>query len=54
MTSTVHGILAGYDGSPGSEQALLWAAREARWRQTIVTVCHAWAAGDCRGGARGR
>jgi nucleotide-binding universal stress UspA family protein len=42
MTSTIHGILVGYDGSPGSEQALLWAAREARRRATIVTVCHAW------------
>ena len=41
MTSTVHGILVGYDGSPGSEQALRWAAREARWRGTVLTVCHA-------------
>jgi nucleotide-binding universal stress UspA family protein len=43
MTGTIHGILAGYDGSPGSEQALGWAVREARSRGTIVTVCHAWA-----------
>jgi nucleotide-binding universal stress UspA family protein len=43
MTGTIHGILAGYDGSPGSERALRWAAREARSRGTIVTVCHAWA-----------
>jgi nucleotide-binding universal stress UspA family protein len=42
MTSTIHGILVGYDGSPGSEQALLWAAREAHGRGTVVTVCHAW------------
>ena len=45
MTGTIHGILVGYDGSPGSEQALLWAAREAHWRGSIVTVCHAWAPG---------
>ena len=46
MTGTIHGILVGYDGSPGSEQALLWAAREARWRGTILTVCHACAPGQ--------
>ena len=45
MTGTSLGILAGYDGSPGSEQALLWAASEANWRETMVTVCHAWAPG---------
>jgi nucleotide-binding universal stress UspA family protein len=45
MTGTVHGILVGYDGSPGSEQALSWAVREARSRGTILTVCHSWAAG---------
>lgn len=44
MTGAIHGILVGYDSSPGSEQALLWAACEASWRGTIVTVCHAWAA----------
>jgi nucleotide-binding universal stress UspA family protein len=42
MTGAIHGILVGYDGSPSSERALLWAAREARWRGTVVTVCHAW------------
>lgn len=41
MTSAAHGILVGYDGSPGSERALRWAAREARWRGTVLTVCHA-------------
>jgi nucleotide-binding universal stress UspA family protein len=46
MTSTIHGILAGYDGSPDSEQALRWAAREARWRGTVLTVCHACAPGE--------
>jgi nucleotide-binding universal stress UspA family protein len=49
MTGTTHGILVGYDGSPDSEQALAWAACEARWRGTIVTVCHAWAPGYFRG-----
>jgi nucleotide-binding universal stress UspA family protein len=41
MTSTTHGILVGYDGSPCSERALLWAAREARWHGTVLTICHA-------------
>jgi len=43
MTDTTHGILIGYDGSPGSEQALGWALQEARWRDAVLTVCHAWA-----------
>jgi nucleotide-binding universal stress UspA family protein len=43
MASKVNGILAGYDQSPGSEHALTWAAREARSRGTVLTVCHAWA-----------
>ena len=46
MTSAIHGILVGYDGSPDSERALRWAAREARWRDTVLTVCHACARGD--------
>ena len=45
MTSTAHGILVGYDGSPGSERALSWALREARWRGTVLTLCHAWPPG---------
>jgi nucleotide-binding universal stress UspA family protein len=46
MTSTIHGVLVGYDGSPDSERALLWAAREARWRGTVLTICHACAPGE--------
>ena len=46
MTSATYGILVGYDGSPDSERALQWAAREARWRGTVLTVCHACAPGD--------
>ena len=42
MTRTVYGIVAGYDGSPGAAQALRWAAREARDRNTTLTVCLAW------------
>ena len=42
---SAEGILVGYDGSPGSEQALSWAAREARTRKTALTVCHAWTLG---------
>jgi len=45
MAGTADGILAGYDGSPGSERALSWAAREARSRGTVLTVCHACAPG---------
>ncbi len=33
------GIVVGYDGSPGSEDALAWAAREALARQAELTVC---------------
>jgi nucleotide-binding universal stress UspA family protein len=42
MTTTVHGIVAGYDGSPGAARALRWAAREADARRTTLTVCLAW------------
>jgi nucleotide-binding universal stress UspA family protein len=45
MADTVNGILTGYDGSPGSEQALEWALWEARARKAVLTVCHAWAPG---------
>ena len=45
MAGTVHGVLTGYDGSPGSEEALIWATREARARGAVLTVCHAWALG---------
>jgi nucleotide-binding universal stress UspA family protein len=45
MAGTGYGIVAGYDGSPGSEQALSWAAREARARGVALTVCHAWGLG---------
>jgi nucleotide-binding universal stress UspA family protein len=45
MTGDSDGIIAAYDGSPGSEQALSWAAREARSRGLTLTVCHAWAPG---------
>ena len=45
MTGSANGILVGYDGSPCSEEALLWAAREATSRRLPLTVCHAWALG---------
>ena len=44
-TNHDHGVLAGFDGSPGSEQAVLWAMNEARARAAVLTVCHAWAPG---------
>jgi nucleotide-binding universal stress UspA family protein len=45
MTGTTDGVLVGYDGSASSERALRWALREARWRDAVLTVCHAWAPG---------
>jgi len=45
MTGATHGILVGYDGSPGSERALCWAVREAYYHGSVLTVCHAHAAG---------
>jgi nucleotide-binding universal stress UspA family protein len=43
MAGIADGIVAGYDGSPGSDQALRWAVREAQARGTVLTVCLAWA-----------
>lgn len=46
MASTKNQILVGYDGSSSSQEALRWAAREARDRSAALTVCHAWTAGS--------
>lgn len=46
MTGMNNGIVAGYDGSPGADQALRWAVREARARDAVLTVCLAWAPED--------
>jgi nucleotide-binding universal stress UspA family protein len=43
MTGVTYDIVAGYDGSPGSAEAVRWAAREAQARGTALTVCLAWA-----------
>jgi len=43
MTGVTDGIVAGYDGSPGSADAVRWAAREAKACDTTLTVCLAWA-----------
>ena len=43
MTALRNGIVAGYDGSPGSDQALRWAAEETRAHGCTLTVCLAWA-----------
>jgi nucleotide-binding universal stress UspA family protein len=48
MTGMTDGIVAGYDGSPGSDEALRWAAREAWARGTALTICLAWPAPDLR------
>jgi nucleotide-binding universal stress UspA family protein len=42
------GIIVGYDGSEGSDEALRWAAREAWARGTALTICLAWPAADLR------
>lgn len=42
MADMNDGIVAGYDGSPGSEDALHWAADEAWARGTNLVVCLAW------------
>jgi nucleotide-binding universal stress UspA family protein len=39
MTRYTDGIVAGFDGSPDSEQALRWAVREADARGAILTAC---------------
>ncbi len=42
MTALRNGIVAGYDGSPGSDQALRWAVEETRGHGCTLTVCLAW------------
>jgi nucleotide-binding universal stress UspA family protein len=46
MTGMTDGIVAGYDGSAGSDEALCWAAREAWARGTALTICLVWPAAD--------
>ena len=48
MTGMTDGIIAGYDGSAGSDEALHWAAREAWARGTALTICLTWPAADLR------
>ena len=43
MAGKSEGVIVGYDGSAGSDEALRWAAREAKARGTMLTVCLAWA-----------
>jgi nucleotide-binding universal stress UspA family protein len=45
MAGTELGILVGYDGSPGSQEALAWAVAEATPRGSPLTICSAWAPG---------
>jgi nucleotide-binding universal stress UspA family protein len=42
MAGMPDGIIAGYDGSAGCDEALRWAGREARARGTVLTICLAW------------
>jgi nucleotide-binding universal stress UspA family protein len=46
MAGMTDGIVAGYDGSPASDDALRWAGREAWARGTVLTICLAWAPDD--------
>jgi nucleotide-binding universal stress UspA family protein len=46
MTGMTDGIMAGYDGSEGSHDALRWAATEAWARGTVLTICLAWPRDD--------
>jgi nucleotide-binding universal stress UspA family protein len=46
MAGMPDGIIAGYDGSAGSDEALRWAAREACARGTVLTICLAWPPDD--------
>jgi len=43
MAGMTDGVVVGYDGSPGSDLALRWAAREAHDREARLTICYAWA-----------
>jgi len=45
MAGTAAGVVAAYDGSACSEDALSWAAKEALARGVALTVCHACAPG---------
>ena len=40
MEGNVRGIVVGYDGSPGAETALLWAANAAKRQGLLLTVLH--------------
>ena len=46
MAGMTDGVIAGYDGSASSDEALRWAAREAWSRGTILTICFAWPPGE--------
>jgi nucleotide-binding universal stress UspA family protein len=60
MSRVTDGIIVGYDGSPGSAEALRWAAREAWARGTVLTICLTWRpddlalAGDPEAGGQAR
>jgi nucleotide-binding universal stress UspA family protein len=41
MAGMTDGVVVGYDGSPDSDLALRWAAREAHDREARLTICHA-------------
>jgi nucleotide-binding universal stress UspA family protein len=43
-------IAVGVDGSRGAQEALRWACKEARLRDAVVRVVHAWSYLDQHGG----
>ncbi|HVA73318.1 MAG TPA: universal stress protein [Acidimicrobiales bacterium] len=46
MTAPSLRMVVGFDGSEGSQKALLWAAEEARLRGAKVDVVRAWSPGE--------
>ncbi len=45
MAAAEQTIVAGYDGSEASADAVSWAVRDARLRGLSVIICHAWTPG---------
>ncbi len=45
METRTSGIIVGFDGSPGSTDAVDWAVERARLRGAPLTLCHAWTPG---------
>ncbi len=46
IAAQTHRIVVGFDGSEGSQQALTWAAEEARQRDAKLLIVRAWTPGE--------